>query len=148
MSPNASCNAPCPVMILRNEQPITRIVLLLDGSASAEQAPAPGLAWRRRWAPESDPAAGRRSGAGDEKMAQLVRAEGRSPIPPACQTAGFTSRIRRSQHPPDLTINTALLDGLPAELSWITWRAKGPPAAMATHGHTGCATLGLWQHHR
>lgn len=35
--------APCPVLVIRNDQPLTRLVITLDGSALAEQALAPGL---------------------------------------------------------------------------------------------------------
>lgn len=35
--------APCPVLVIRNDQPLTRLVVTLDGSALAEQALGPGL---------------------------------------------------------------------------------------------------------
>lgn len=134
-------NAPCPVMILRNEQPITQIVLLLDGSELAEQALAPGLALADALGAKVtllrvvDPVQ-----VETEKMAQLVRAEGRSPDAAGLpETAGsYLTRIRRSQHTADLTINTALLDGPPAEIILDYVATKGIDlVAMATHGHTG-----------
>ena len=36
--------APCPVLVVRSRQPITKVVITLDGSELAEQALAPGLA--------------------------------------------------------------------------------------------------------
>ncbi|MCL4870489.1 MAG: universal stress protein [Anaerolineae bacterium] len=35
--------APCPVLVIRNNQPVTRLIITLDGSALAEQAIPPGL---------------------------------------------------------------------------------------------------------
>jgi nucleotide-binding universal stress UspA family protein len=35
--------APCPVLIIRNDQPFTRLLITLDGSDLAEQALSPGL---------------------------------------------------------------------------------------------------------
>jgi nucleotide-binding universal stress UspA family protein len=46
-------HAPCPVLVLRSERPLARLLIPLDGSPLSEQAVAPGLAAARAWHSQS-----------------------------------------------------------------------------------------------
>jgi nucleotide-binding universal stress UspA family protein len=133
--------AACPVYITRSENPVTQVLITLDGSELAEYALGPGLALARCLDARVTLLRVERTGLLDSTEAALLEAAelglGEHILENAYERAGtYLEQIARRQEDP--LVEVAVLTGSPAQTILDYAGSESVDLiVMATHGRTG-----------
>ncbi|MGD8856435.1 MAG: universal stress protein [Chloroflexota bacterium] len=135
--------APCPVLVVREDIPLCKALISLDGSALAEQALAPGLALARILGCRVTLLrvdTGEELSAVEQGMLQMAGAGSCQDLVDQGETRlhYYLECLARKHRTPDLTIETAVVQAKPAEAILSYAEAEGIDLIiMASHGRSG-----------